>query len=175
MQITINNPNKLKTIDYRKLQPLQGELKDLSEANYKKLTNVLSRREFTTPVFVWQDGKTLYLMDGHQRQRVMTKNDMNDRGNYEVPYVLIEAKDIKDAKSQLLEITSQFGTITQEGFDAFVAEAELPEAEVVEAIAFDALLFATTKEPTNSEVDPDSLMDEAKLIICPKCKFEFEK
>lgn len=154
MQVKINNPNNLPTIDYRKLQPLQGDLKDLTDANYDKLKRVLKKRGFTAPVFVWRDGDTLYLMDGHQRQRVMVKEDVNDKGSYEVPFVVIEAKNIKDAKAQLLEITSQYGTITQEGLDQFIAEAELPEGEVLEVVNFDALSFSKKPvEETDAEED----------------------
>lgn len=164
MQVKINNPNNLPTIDYRKLQPLQGDLKDLTDANYDKLKRVLKKRGFTAPVFVWRDGETLYLMDGHQRQRVMVKEDVNDKGNYEVPFVVIEAKNIKDAKAQLLEITSQYGTITQEGLDQFIAEAELPEGEVLEVVNFDALSFS--KKPVEeTDVEEDEAPEPEDTAI----------
>ena len=164
MQVKINNPNNLPTIDYRKLQPLQGDLKDLTDANYDKLKRVLKKRGFTAPVFVWRDGETLYLMDGHQRQRVMVKEDVNDKGNYEVPFVVIEAKNIKDAKAQLLEITSQYGTITQEGLDQFIAEAELPEGEVLEVVNFDALSFS--KKPVEeTDVEEDEAPEPEEKAV----------
>lgn len=168
MQIEIHNPNNLPLIDYRDLNPLQGELKELDEKNYEKLKNVLINRGFTAPLFLWKNGEEFFLMDGHQRQLVMHDNDANDNGSYEVPYVLIEAKDMADAKQQLLEITSQYGRITYEGFDKFVAEAELPEAEVIEAVHFDALPLLT-REPDN---EPDK---KRKLITCPECQFEAEE
>ena len=152
----VHNPNNLLLIDYREVKPLQGELKDLSEANYKKLANVLNKRGFTTPLFVWNDGTDNYLMDGHQRQRVMLGEDMQP---YEVPYILIEADNIKDAKAQLLEITSQYGTITQEGFDTYIAQAELPEAEMMESINFDALNW-TQPEPEVEEDEAPEVSSE---------------
>lgn len=160
-QITIHNPDDLETIDYRELKPLQGDLKDLSEKNFVKLKKVLEKRGFTTPVFVWRDGETQWLMDGHQRQRVMIKADMSDNGNYNVPRVSIVAKNIKDAKAQLLEITSQYGTITQEGFDQFVAEADLPEAEVLDSVSFDALQFGDTEADDDDDESED---DEAPAV-----------
>lgn len=146
--MVVKNPNKLPTIDYRKVKPLQGDLKDLSKSNYQKLKNVLEKRGFTTPLFLWKSGDDYYLMDGHQRQRVMQKEDMQP---YEVPYVLIEAKDITEAKEQLLEITSQYGTITQEGFDEFTAD--LPQADLVD-VNFDALPLLGEEEV---EVEEDEL------------------
>lgn len=160
----IHNPNDLPTIDYREAQPLQGNLKDLSDANYEKLKLVLDSRGFTTPLFLWFFEDTPYLIDGHQRQRVMTKEDMNDDGSYEVPYLKIEAESIADAKAQLLEISSQYGTITQEGFDEFIAIDEMPEAEIVQVVNFDKLpqLSAAGQAP------PKKL----QLLTCPECGHE---
>lgn len=167
MQITIHNPNNLPTVDYRDINPLQGRLKDLNEQNYTKLKNVLVHRGFRAPLFLWKSGDDFFLMDGHQRQIVMVQEDMNDNGDYKVPYVLIEAENENDAKEQLLEITSQYGEITQEGFDEFIAIAELPEAEIIEAIHFDALPHLT-REPVEK---PDK---KRQLITCPECQFESE-
>lgn len=143
MEIKIHNPNGLPVIDYRKVKPLQGNLKDLKEKNYNKLKSVLLKRGFTVPLFVWREQTNIdgaivqhyWLLDGHGRQRVMTKEDMQP---YEVPYILIEADNHKDAKAQLLEITSQYQTITQEGFDEFTDELS---DEDFEDVAFDALAF----------------------------------
>lgn len=160
MIIEIHNPNNLPTMDYRQVEPLQGNLKDLSKTNYNKLKNVLDKRGFTTPLFVWldrEDSLKAYLVDGHQRQRVMLGEEVEP---YQVPYVEIVADDILDAKAQLLEITSQYGTITMEGFDEFIAD--LPEAEIIEAVNFDALpLLGQHEEPDTKEDDPPELQDEA--------------
>jgi DNA modification methylase len=132
----ILNPNNLPLIDYRTVEPLQGSLKDLSDKNHDKLLRVLEKRGFTAPLFLWHNDGVYYLMDGHQRQRVMQENDLNDNGSYEVPYILIEAEDKASAMGQLLELTSQYGRITQEGFDTFTAE--MPEVEYMD-VNFDAL------------------------------------
>jgi DNA modification methylase len=150
MEIKIHNPNRLPTIDYRGLEPLQGNLKDLTEKNYNKLKTVLNRRGFTVPVFIWKHDGVNYLMDGHGRQRVMLREQMNDEGNYAVPYILIEAKDRRDAKAQLLEISSQYQTITQEGFDEFTDELE---NEDFENVAFDALQFVAQGDDDTLEED----------------------
>ncbi len=166
MQITIHNPNNLPTIDYRDVNPLQGNLKDLTDTNYAKLKGVLEKRGFRAPLFLWTDSEEFYLMDGHQRQIVMTQEDMNDNGNYEVPYVLIEAANKQEAEAQLLEITSQYGKITHEGFDEYIAKAELPEPEVLEAVHYDALPLLDQEREEKAK--------KKQLLTCPECQFEAE-
>ena len=141
----IKNPNNLPVIDYRVVKDLQGNLKDLNKKNYEKLKNVLLKRGFDIPLFLWNNGDDHFLMDGHQRLRVMTTEDMSDDGNYEVPYILIEAADHREARAKLLEITSQYGKVTYEGFEELIAD--LPLAEIYEAVAFDALPMLGRKTP----------------------------
>lgn len=176
MQITIHNPNDLPTIDYTTVKAFQDDLKTLKDNNYEKLKNVLIKRGFDIPLFLWHDtsDNQYYLLDGHQRVKVMIKEDMNDNGSKLVPYIKLSAKDRKEAKAKLLEITSQYGTITQEGLDEYLALAELPELEVIEAVSFDALPLLGI----NSDFEPDAeseqgKLDEKKEITCPECGHVF--
>jgi len=161
MQLTIHNINNLKTIDYRELTNLQGDLKELDEQNEIKLKNVLEKRGFRAPVFVYRDkGGSIYLMDGHQRQAVMTKYDMNDNGNYAVPYVEIPAKDLQEAQAILLEITSQYGTLTKEGLDNYLKLAKLPVAETMKLVNFDALRAGSDKKKPKVKEDEAPELNE---------------
>ena len=132
------NPNNLQTIAIADLLPSQGNLKDLTEKNYNKLKNTIIRRGFSVPVYVWEDKQGVkHLLDGHQRQRVLTTEGWNEP----IPYLLIPAENLQEAMARLLEITSQYATITQEGIDEFIATYELLEVEVFEAVAFDKLPY----------------------------------
>jgi len=134
--VKVHNPNNLPTIPIADLLATQGDLKDLTEANYKKLKNTIERRGFSYPVYVWEDDKNiLHLLDGHQRQRVLTTEGWNEP----IPYLKVPAENLQEAMARLLEITSQYATITQEGIDEFIAKYELNEAEVYEATSFDAI------------------------------------
>ena len=134
----VDNPNNLPTIPIADLVPTQGNLKDLTEKNYNKLKNSIKRRGFYIPVYVWEDDdKVLHMLDGHQRQNVLTTEGWDDP----IPYLKVPAKNLQEAAARLLEITSQYGTITQEGIDEFVARYELPESEVFESVSFDAIKF----------------------------------
>jgi DNA modification methylase len=138
MQMDIRNPNDLPVIDYREVKALQGDLKD--PRSHDKLLKVLLKRGFDIPLFLWFDKSgAAWLMDGHQRQAVMTENDLNNKGSYEVPYIRIEAPSKKAAMAKLLEITSQYGTVTVEGLEKYLQAAELPVAETMELVSFDAL------------------------------------
>ena len=151
----VHNKNNLPTIPIGDLLPTQGDLKDLTEKNYNKLKASIEKHGFIFPIAVWEspDGKN-YLIDGHQRKRVIQR----EYGNPEVPVIKIPAKDLQEAAEILLKVTSQYGTITQEGIDQYIATYELPEAEVYEATHYDAI---TQYQPIEQEIslpdggDPD--------------------
>lgn len=132
----VHNPNNLPTIPIADLLPTQGNLKDLTEKNYSKLKNTIERRGFSVPVYVWEDDKGIkHLLDGHQRRQVLTTEGWNDP----IPYLKVPANDLQEAMARLLEITSQYATITQDGIDEFMGKYDLNEAEVYEATSFDAV------------------------------------
>jgi len=136
--VRVHNPDNLPTAPIADLLPSQGNLKDLSDRNYKKLKNNIESRGFLIPVYTWVDPKDglRYLLDGHQRQRVLTTEGWNEP----IPYLTITAETKQEAMAILLEVTSQYGTITQEGLDEFIASYELNEADVYGATNYDALV-----------------------------------
>lgn len=154
----VHNPNGLPTKPIADLLPTQGDLKDLTEVNYNKLKNVIERRGFSYPVYVWEDkDKVLHLLDGHQRQRVLNREGWNEP----IPYLKVPARDLKEAMARLLEITSQYATITQEGIDEFIGRYELNEAEVYEATSFDALgSYGSEEEPEVEEDEAPEVSSE---------------
>lgn len=173
MNITIKNQNNLPTIDYRTVKPLQGKLKSLSDENHAKLKSVLQKRGFEVPLFLWKHSGEFWLIDGHQRVHVMKKEDANDGGKYEVPYILIDAADASEAKQKLLEISSQYGTITYDGFDEFAAD--LPKADLPDLINFDALprLDEPNFNPSDEGAGGQGKLDEKRKLTCPECGHEF--
>ena len=61
---------KLKLED---LTPLQGNLKALTEANFEKLKRSILRHGVSFPFFCWQHDGVNYILDGTQRDRVLSK------------------------------------------------------------------------------------------------------
>lgn len=132
------------------LVPFQGELKELTEREYGKLKKSILENNLIVPFFVWlETGK---LLDGHQRQRVF----MREGWQMDVPVVYISADSEQDAKRKLLVISSQYGHMTQEGFDSFTFD--LDDSWIKETVQFDALPFVfdfeETPEPETADAEP---------------------
>jgi hypothetical protein len=156
------NPNKLPLAPISELQATQGDLKFLSKDNYDKLKKNIEKHGFDLPVTVWVDSQgDKWLLDGHQRKHVLETEGWNDP----IPYLVIKAPNMQTASERLLEITSQYGTITQEGLDEFIAKFELPEMEMKELTNFDGIFEFPTMpaepepEQHTPEIEPDVEID----------------
>ena len=165
-----------KLADLSKLKIIQGDLKELSEASYKKLRKLIETKGFTAPIFTWKNN----ILDGTQRFRVLQK--MIEEGwelpKNQVPVCEINAKDLNDAKEILLSFVSQFGKISDDGLYEFIQGMpdldfdllDLPdfnmEAFKVGFLGDDQLL------PDNNEDIDEEAMKETQNE-CPKCGFKW--
>jgi hypothetical protein len=167
------NDNKLPVAPISDMNATQGELKFLSEENYNKLKKNIEKRGFYIPVYVWIDSQgEKWLLDGHQRKHVLETEGWDDP----IPYLIVKAPNMADAAERLLEITSQYGTITQEGLDEFIAKFELPEMEVLDSTSFDSIFkFSVEPEKEEPEFEPenheDNRLDKVNEIQCPECGY----
>ena len=111
------------------LQQFQGNLKSLSEKEYKKLRSSIERHGFAFPVFVWDDNGVKNIIDGHQRIFVVKK--MVEEGwiltDGVLPIVWIEAKDKKEAKEKILLSASQYGKIDISDLYEFIEFEQLDQ------------------------------------------------
>ncbi len=155
--------SNLPHVPINSLIPLQGNLKELTQREYKKLKKSLLEHEIIVPFFVWHE--TGKLLDGHQRERVF----LNEGWIMDVPVLYISAKDEQDAKKKLLVISSQYGKVTQEGWDEF--SFDLPDDWLTESVQFDALPFVFGEwekeepEPESKDAEPQtSRADELQKI-----------
>jgi hypothetical protein len=167
------NPNNLPVVPITELNATQGDLKFLSEDNYKKLKRNIEKHGFDIPVTVWIDSQgDKWLLDGHQRKHVLETEQWFDP----IPYLIIKAPNMQTAAERLLAITSQYGTVTQEGLDDFYAKFELPEMEMQELTHFDSILDFTLEQKEEPEFEPeepteDNRLDKLKEIQCPECGY----
>lgn len=137
MEIRFNeNLAELPTLDYRDMNELQGDLKTLEKENFTRLQNTLVDDGQLAPFYLWFDSKEgkYWIVDGHQRKSIFMFNRITP---YERPYILIPGENINEAKKALLEISSQYGTVTEEGFNKFTFD--FPKEWLKDTIHFDAL------------------------------------
>lgn len=161
---------------------IQGDLKSLNDNNFNKLKKQIFEHGFFVPFFITQLNEKKYLIDGHQRYRVI--NELIDKKEIiapsKFPAVLIESKNINDAKKKLLAITSQYGKISKDSFAYF--SNDLHDINFKECYSFDAFnidsIFSEDENKDSNEIDVDSLDEsnniaDEKKIKCPYCDREF--
>jgi len=153
------------------LEPLQGNLKELTEREYNKLKKSIDENGVIVPFFVWlEEGK---LIDGHQRQRLF----MTEGWAIDVPVVYISAANEQDAKQKLLVVSSQYGKVTQEGWDEFTYD--LDTDWLAETTHFDALPYVFEIEkytiPDKFQDYDESIANGIHICICPECGHEHIK
>lgn len=86
-----------------------------------KLKQAILKGGFSFPVIVWKN----YVIDGAGRKKAIEELLKDGHEIKEIPYVEIEAKDLKEAKQKALEVSSQFGNITKDSFLQFTSDLEL--------------------------------------------------
>lgn len=154
--------NELPQLPILDTMELQGDLKDLSKANYEKLVKTHLKYGIFLPFHVWESPEGInYIADGHQRRRVLPNEGYT--GN--VPVVYIEAANRQEAKEKLLVISSQYGRITQEGYDEFTFD--LPD--IGDIVNFDALSFAfgddRPEQEESADAEPQTPDDTFMVIV----------
>ena len=148
MKVEVKNSANLPLIDYRKLQPFQGNLKQFSDKEYAKLKKSVKEMGWVYPFFVWFDNETPRILDGHGRHKLCTKEGIQP---YELPYVRIDADNEIEAKKLLLVATSQYQQITQQGFDDFTFD--LPADWLSDTVNFDGVFSGV-------EIDPEPAYED---------------
>lgn len=161
--IKAHNPNNLPTIDYRDLIELQpNSFKDLSQKNFDKLSNSFNVHGFITPYFVWKDKGKHFILDGHQRSRVLSTLEPN---GLEVPYILIEAKNKQEAAKKLLAIDSRYGKRTAEGEQEFLDIFEIEQGYIEEVAVLEFEFEEAEEEIEAEEDDFDEAPPETPITV----------
>jgi hypothetical protein len=168
------------TLDLSELTPLQGGLKELTDANFEKLKRSILKHGITFPFFVWQSDGENYILDGTQRDRVLKR--MAAAG-YEIPPLpcaLIEAKNRKEASEKILLISSQYGRVTDEGLYEFLSTNDLDFGELellleLPTLDLDEFKEGWMTEPDFSPTSPDDQgrLDKKNPVRCPECGYEW--
>jgi len=159
--IKIQNSSNLPLIDYRELIELQpNSFKDLTEKNFEKLSNSFKVHGFITPYFVWIDKGKHYILDGHQRKRVLSRLEPN---GLEVPFLEIKAKSKKEAAEKLLAIDSHYGKRTSEGEQEFIDIFEITDGYLEEVAVLE---FEYVEEDEKPQKDlSDGIDNDFEVVI----------
>jgi hypothetical protein len=96
------------------MAPLQGALKHRTDTDYAMLQESLETTGLVSPFYIWPCSNIKYILDGHARHYVLSSID-----DFRVPVVYVDAVDIDDAKSKLLNLSSAYGKITARGLASF--------------------------------------------------------
>ncbi len=167
-------------ISLEELIHLQGDLKELSEANYRKLRTSILKNGITFPLFVWQDGGTNFILDGTQRDRVLRKLAAEGYHIPPLPCAIINAKDKREACEKILLISSQYGKMTNDSLYAFISKNDLGFLELEEMLDLPQINLEEFKmgwlqepdfQPTGA--DEQGRLDRKNPVTCPECGHEF--
>jgi len=142
------------TIPLEKLLPLQGDLKSLPEDNFKKLKASILKHGVTFPFFVWKNAGKVFIIDAHQRDKVLRRLSEEGYTVPPVPVVWIEARDEKEAKEKILLCNSQYGEMTDASLGEFINTAMLDLDQL--------------KELTVLPIDLNSLLPKPVIDVEPQ-------
>lgn len=139
------------------LKKFQGNLKTLSDNSREKLLKSICLNGFTAPFFVWLHNDVFNLLDGHQR--VETLLYMRELGWEipELPVAYIEADSVKDAKSKLLVITSQYGEFNPDEVQNWIDEIDNEIAESIRLVDQELDLKFQDKEEATGTAGDDNI------------------
>lgn len=113
---------------------------------------------------------------GTQRDRVL--NRLSEEG-YDIPMLpcaLIQAKDRREAAEKILLISSNYGKVTEESLDEFLAQNDLSFLELADELelsSIDERYFRDTNEFAATDADDQGRLDKKNPITCPECGHEF--
>ena len=119
------------------IEILQGDLKELSDDNFKKLKAEILKEGFSFPMFVWPNDGKFYLLDGTHRYKTLKILQQEGYHIPDLPCAIIEADNENHAKRKLLAVTSSYAKITGQGLYEFSLGADIKPDELSERFNFD--------------------------------------
>ena len=148
---------KTELINWKTLQFLQEDsFKDLGVDAKAKLKNSLISSHFTQPFYVWQDSENiLWCLDGKHRSMIL--NELINDGveiPEQLPATFIDCADKTEAAKMVLQYSSIYAKITQQGLFDFLEAFNLNFEDTklsIDLPDFDMLDFASTYNQSPEE------------------------
>ncbi len=148
---------KTANVKWRELQFIQQDnFKEWIDKGNQKLIDSILKYQFADPFKVWQDGDTIYCLDG--KHRTLDLEHISKLENVDVPDELpatfIDCKNIKEAAELVLVYSSQYAQITQQGLIDFVQEydLEIMELDEISIPNFDDLIERLEEMTQDAEI-----------------------
>lgn len=178
-----NKVYKAGLVDWKALKVLQySGLKEISSEELNKLKSSLIKNQFVCTFYVWQEGETLWVLDGVHRIKAL--NELAVEGIElpdKFPANFIHCADRKEAANLVLVFSSYYARITQEGLIDF-AEAEKLDLASLDYLNLPELDISGVLDDTRlvdaflAEMEADNLQDlkkrDSKIKYrCNKCSF----
>lgn len=116
--------------DYLKLEEItefQGELKERTEDDIRKMINSFKKFGFSIPFFIWKNEGKNFCLDGHGR--ILALKTLDSRGFLIPPlpvvYVGEDIDNERDARDLLLRLNSSYGKMSKESVLEFIGDFEI--------------------------------------------------
>ena len=123
------------TAKLEELTPFQGELKKQTPERYRKLKRAITGPHgFSFPFFVWKNAGKLFVLDGHQRDRVLRRLKAQGYAIPPLPIDYVQAKSEKEAREKILLLSSQYGEMTDESLMTYLRESEIDLDDVLDKV-----------------------------------------
>jgi hypothetical protein len=167
------------------LHEFQGDLKTLSLVNFEKLKRQIVEEGFSFTPHVWfsEKDQKYFILDGHQRLRVVRALVEQGWSCPDIPCSEVFAPSYQKAKRKLLSAASQYGQMDEEGLLYYLQETDIKPEEIAERYAtsdLNLIRFVESNYEGFSASEMDTLDDAEEekstkklLHICPRCSFEF--
>lgn len=133
-------------MDVADMREFQGNLKRLDESEYLKLRGQIVDNGYSSPIAVWQSENSYYILDGHQRKRVLSKLREDGWVVPPLPVVMVAAKSYKQAKQKLLAATSQYEKMETQGLYEYLMDSSITLDELYETTRFSEVNFDRFRE-----------------------------
>jgi hypothetical protein len=159
--------------DYRNLVDLQGNLKERTDEDIETVAAFILEDGWSFPFFIWKDGETKYVLDGHGRIKALEKLESQGVIIPPLPVAYIFAMNKQEAKIKLLKLNSRCGSLTESGYALFTSGMNRIDLDGV-SIYFDVpqKITVDTADYTENLEAIDDFSEVELGIACPSCMEE---
>lgn len=138
-------------ISIERLTEYQGNLAEMSTANYEKLKGAFQKYGICFALTVWKHKGKNYIIDGTGRFRTLMKMREDGFDIPALPVVETECKDEAEAKRKILLGRSEFHKTSEEGLMEFLSEASLKIEDIENETGFAGINFAIMKASNGNQ------------------------